>query len=258
MSGPKSSRYTLTAEQLKRILEEQERLRKELEEKARKERESKETKEFLASVRSKATRFMRMVREFEHKTHSMKETISTETQSRYQQFYEKVQQLDAVCQTTSKSSHSELMRARELAEQLFDTVATDGETLIATTNDWILQQRIQSAEKISKGMQISFASVGLVEETTDQEKVRIEKELDVLLLLDVSEILRNEIYQATKQFKSIEDTSARSNFAAITLEPLKRRCISYAKFRETNLERYKNAYVRYLTLCKQQIGRAHV
>ena len=35
MSGPKSSRYTLTAEQLKRILEEQERLRRELEEKAR-------------------------------------------------------------------------------------------------------------------------------------------------------------------------------------------------------------------------------
>ena len=41
MSGPKSSRYTLTAEQLKRILEEQERLRRELEEKARKEQRKK-------------------------------------------------------------------------------------------------------------------------------------------------------------------------------------------------------------------------
>ena len=53
MSGPKSSRYTLTAEQLKRILEEQERLRRELEEKARKERECKEARVYLATIKSK-------------------------------------------------------------------------------------------------------------------------------------------------------------------------------------------------------------
>ena len=73
MSGPKSSRYTLTAEQLKRILEEQERLRKEQEEKARKERESKEAKEYLAIVKSKSKRFLSMVQEFEQKALSMKE-----------------------------------------------------------------------------------------------------------------------------------------------------------------------------------------
>ena len=53
MSGPKSSRYTLTAEQLKRILAEQERLRRELEEKARKERECKEARVYLATTKEK-------------------------------------------------------------------------------------------------------------------------------------------------------------------------------------------------------------
>ena len=104
MSGPKSSRYTLTAEQLKRILEEQERLRKEQEEKARKERESKEAKEYLASVKSKSKRFLSMVQEFEQKALSMKDAISTESQSRYQQLYDKGHELESVCRTTAEST----------------------------------------------------------------------------------------------------------------------------------------------------------
>lgn len=251
MSGPKSSRYTLSAEQLKRIREEQERLRKELEEKARKERESKEAKEYLANTRSKATRFVSMVRESERKALSTKEAISTETQSRYQQFYIKVQQLETICQTTPKNNHSELMKARGLAERLLNEIAIDGEALISDTNDWILQQRIMNDEIISEGMQISFASVGLTEEPADPVKASNEAELEKLLLFDLSDKLRNELEQAIIQFKSIEDPNAQSNFAAITLEPLKKRCISNAKFRKTNAERYRNEYVRYLALCKQ-------
>ena len=251
MSGPKSSRYTLTAEQLKRILEEQERLRKEQEEKARKERESKEAKEYLASVKSKSKRFLSMVQEFEQKALSMKDAISTESQSRYQQLYDKGHELESVCRTTAKTNHSELMRARGLAEQLYDAIAAEGEGLIASTNEWILQQRIQNDEIISEGMQISFASVGLVEEPIDPIKVRVEAELEELLLLDIAETLRNELEHAIDQFKTIEDVNARSNFSAITLEPLKKRCVSNAKFRKTNAERYRNTYVRYLALCRQ-------
>lgn len=51
-------KLTLTAEQLKRILEEQERLRRELEEKARKERECKEARVYLATIKSKVARHM--------------------------------------------------------------------------------------------------------------------------------------------------------------------------------------------------------
>lgn len=251
MSGPKSSRYTLTAEQLKRILEEQERLRKEREEKAREERESKEAKEYLANVRARASRFLSMVRDFEHKAFSVKDTISTENQIRYQQLYENGKQLESVCRTTSKRNHSELMRARGLAEQLYEAIAGEGEALIASTNEWILQQRILNDEIISEGMQISFDSVGLVEEPIDPIKVRIEAELEELLLLDISETLRSELGHAIAQFRSIEDENARSNFSAITLEPLKKRCISNATFRKTYAERYRNAYVRYLALCRE-------
>ena len=67
MSGPKSSRYTLTAEQLKKILEEQERIRKELEEKARKERECVEAIEFLSSVKSKSDKLVSIIKNYEKK-----------------------------------------------------------------------------------------------------------------------------------------------------------------------------------------------
>ena len=86
MSGPKSSRYTLTAEQLKRILEEQERLRRELEEKARKERECKEARVYLATIKSKVARHMEMIQENEQKLPSGG-SDSLALQKRYQAIY---------------------------------------------------------------------------------------------------------------------------------------------------------------------------
>ena len=251
MSGPKSSRYTLTAEQLRRILEEQERLRKELEEKARKERERREATEYLAHVRSKAARLVSMVQEYEGKALSVKASASPALQKRYQQLYEKAQQLNSICRTSAAVSHSELIRARGSAEQLFDAFVADGEALIEDTKDWILQQKIQNDERIADGMQLSFASVGPAEEPADPAKERIQTELEALLLIDVSEIRRNEIEHAIKQFETIEDNNARSNFAAITLEPLKRRCSSEARFRKSNRAKYRDASVRYEALCKQ-------
>ena len=251
MSGPKSSRYTLSAEQLRRIHEEQERLRKELEEKARKARENREAREYLVDVRSRVSRFIDVVRSYESKAQSINENSSFEAQTQLQQFYSKAQQVDSICQLIPEYNHTELMRARRMAEQLFSAVVTDGEAFISSINEWILQQKIHYDEKISEGMKVSFASVGLVEEKIDPIRMRIEIELEELLLLDVSEDLIIEVKRAVEQFKSIEDTNACSNFMAITLEPLRKRCISEARFREANAERYRETCVRYSTLCTQ-------
>ena len=62
---------------------------------------------------------MSMVRECEQKALTMKEAISTHIESRYQQLYSKMQQLDSIYKTATNSSHSELMKARVLAEKLF-------------------------------------------------------------------------------------------------------------------------------------------
>ncbi len=251
MSGPKSSRYTLTAEQLRRIREEQERLRKELEEKARIERENQEAQAILSNIKFSTARLISMTQDYERKTLSCKTALSAELRNQYEQLYTKAQRLDAVCRTTQGSGREALMKARGLSEELFDALRQECGALIAGTNDWILQQRIQSDTEISERMQLSFASVGYKAESADPEKARIEAELDELLLLDVSETLKKEIERARGQLETIENAEAWSNFSAITVASLKKRCTSEVAFRKANDERFRNAHVRYSALCEQ-------
>ena len=251
MSGPKSSRYTLTAEQLKRIHEEQERLRKELEEKARQERESKEAKEYITGVRTRTYRLLSTIREYEQKAHTVRDVLSEETQSKLTKLYSKIEQLDIICRNSIRNDYSELMKTRDIVEEQFNNISTEGGNLISAIKEMILQEQIQKDEIIAKGMQVSFAYVGSIEEPKDLLQERINTELENLLRLDISYKLRTEVERAVEQFDSIKEDNARSNFAAITLEPLKKRCTSEDAFRKANANRYKKAIDRYVSLCRQ-------
>ncbi len=251
MSGPKSSRYTLTAEQLKIILEEQERLRKELEEKARKERESKEAKEYISDVEAKTARFLSIVKSYEQKALSLGESMPAQTHKQYLHFYATVEKLEPVFQMKSSGDYRSLIKARDQAKEYYDTIAANAETLISSTRDWLLQQRIQKDKEASSAMQFSFASVGVNEETKDPGKEKGIKELKELVSLNLSDSLINEVERVIEQFKAIEEISVRDNFRSITIEPLKKRCYAADVFRTTNADRFAIAIDKYRALCTQ-------
>lgn len=251
MSGPKSSRYTLTAEQLKRILEEQERIRKELEEKARKERECVEALEFLSSVKTKSDKLVSIIENHKEKLHSNGVILPASVADKFQSFSSLFAQLESVYSTKDKASHSSLIKAKKQAGSIQKELTDLYSFLVNATKDLLTEHKIHSDEIIAEGMRVSFASVGIVEEAKDAEAEKVITVLEELLLLDIPKSLKSEVGKAKERFMSIEDKSARSNFASITVEPLKKRCFAAEEFIKKQYEEFARLLDRYSALCKQ-------
>lgn len=251
MSGPKSSRYTLTAEQLKRILEEQERIRKELEEKARKERECAEAREFLSSAKFKSDKLISVIKEKEEKLHTHRVVLPDDVAEKFQAFSSMALQLESTCSAKEKPTHSNLMNARRQASALQKELSKLWVSLVGITEKLITEQKIHSDKRIVEGMQASFAAVGVVEEREDPEKEKALCTLDELLMLDIPKSLRDEVCKTIEQYRAIEDKSARSNYEAISIEPLRKRCIVADEFYKRCFEEFTTLIDRYRALCKQ-------
>lgn len=250
MSGPKSSRYTLTAEQLKRILEEQERLRRELEEKARKERECKEARVYLATIKSKVARHMEMVQENEKKLPSSG-SDSLALQGRYQAIYSLAKQANALCDAKSNAAHATLMSAKKEAERLFDEIASMEGDVIAETDNILLAQKIQEDSAIASSMTVSFEKVGIVETIKDPIFTETTQKLEQLLSEELSEELFTEVSSALEQAKRIDNVSAMQNFSSITVAPLSKKCCAFVSFAKKNRAHYGAMLDKFEALCKQ-------
>ena len=251
MSGPKSSRYTLTAEQLRIIREAQEKIRKELEEIARKEREKKETIRKLADIRTKMERYLTTVRNREKCVRDRGILLSAFDEERFQLYYAETRKLDMLCKTTEGKELSSLIASKEKADQIFKELVNQTEDLIQLADDLQMKERIKQDAKISDGMKISFASVGAVEDIPDPEKEEVIAELEKLLTMDISLKQQKEVEEAIEAFNQIEDKNARSNYKSITIESLKKRCAAYVKFAEDNRDKYSALLDTYASLCQQ-------
>lgn len=250
MSGPKSSRYTLTAEQLKRILEEQERLRRELEEKARKERECKEARVYLATIKSKVTRHMEMIQENEKKLPSGG-SDSSALQARYQAIYALVKQANVLCDAKSNATHATLMSAKKEVGRLFDEIVFLEGDVITETGNILLKQKIQEDSAIASGMTVSFEKVGIVETIEDPIFTDTTQKLEQLLSEELSEELFAEVSSALEQAKRIENVSAMQNFSSITVAPLSKKCQEFVSFAKKNRAQYNAMLDKYEALCNQ-------
>lgn len=250
MSGPKSSRYTLTAEQQRRIIEEQERLRRELEEKARKERECKEARVYLAIIKTKIARHMEMIQENEKKLPSGG-SDSLALQERYQAIYSLAKQAKVLCDTKSNATHATLMSAKKEAGRLLDEIVSLEGDLITETGNILLKQKIQEDSVIASGMTVSFEKVGIVETTEDPIFAETTQKLEQLLSEELSEELFAEVSGALEQAKRIESISAMQNFSSITATPLSKKCRAFVSFAKKNRAQFDAMLDKYEALCSQ-------
>ena len=250
MSGPKSSRYTLTAEQLKWILEEQKKFRRELEEKAKKERECKEARVYLATTKAKVARHLEMLQSNE-KRRPADEKKLTELHDRYLSTYSLIRQIDAICSVETNTSHSNLLSSKIEAERLFDEIVSMEGDIVAATDYILMEQRIQEDSIIADGMKMSFENFGVIEATKEPIFIEVVQRLDQLLSLDISHELLAEVNNAIEQAKRIEIVSAMQNFSSITVEPLYKRCQTFAFFTKKNKEQFDTQLDKYEALCIQ-------
>lgn len=250
MSGPKSSRYTLTAEQLKRILEEQERLRRELEEKAKKERECKEARAYLATTKAKVAMHLEMIQANEKRL-SAGGDGSTGLHDRYRTIYSLIKRLDTICTVKANASHSTLMSSKKEAEHLLNEIVSMEGEISTETDNALMLQKIQEDSLIADGMKISFNNVGINETPEEPIFSEVVCKLEKLLSLELSHELLSEVNDAIEQAKRIESVSVMQNFSSITAEPLCKRCYTFADFAEKNKELYDTLLDKYEALCTQ-------
>lgn len=249
MSGPKSSRYTLTAEQLKRIAEEQERRRRELEEKVRKERECKEAHIYLAETKAKLARHMEMMQSGEKRLPTGDDY--SELHNSYHCVYSLIKQTDKICSVKTNAAHSSLMSSRKEAERLFNEIISMEEDIVAQTDNAVTERKIQEDSIIAESMKVSFDSVGIIETTEDPIFAQTIQKLEKLADMEISQELAREVNGAIAQAKRNKSVSAAQNFLSITVEPLRKRCRAFAAFAKNNKELYDSLLDKYKALCEQ-------
>lgn len=250
MSGPKSSRYSLTAEQLKIILKEQERIRRENEEKARKKREYKEAHTYISSIKTKLERHVELIKTKEKKLAYCGSDSST-LKERYQAFFSLVNQTLTLCNIKSNTTHTSLMNIKKEVNLLFNEIVSQEGDIIAETDEFILDHKLKEDSIITSGMKLSFDKVGVIETTQNPIFTETTTKLEQLLNEDLSVQLVASVKSALELSKTIETVPLMQNFAIITVAPLIKKCQDYISFAKENREQYNSMLDKYTALCKQ-------
>ena len=242
MSGPKSSRYTLTPEQ-RRILAEQRAI----------ERRKSVASE---SIKRNNKRLLQIGSMF-----SDAKQVSDELLSRCGNdggFAGKLLELENVItpvvpiiartdnndvnslESTSKEVAASLAKAEKIAAEL---------SVISAKNEMELNASLKA--DIDKGFSTSFADIQAVSKTTiieSQRKIRCQL-IEVKNNKNLPEELVDELNTALSKINSIDNEAFLKNYYSVTVVPLLKRCKQYLSEYEACHEEFEKLYAEYIALC---------
>lgn len=242
MSGPKSSRYTLTPEQ-RRILAEQRAI----------ERRKSVASE---SIKRNNKRLLQIGSMF-----TSAKDISGELLSRCGNdggFASKLLELENVIspiapiisktnnddvnslESTSKEVAASLVKAEKIASEL---------SAISAKNEIALHASLSA--DIDKGFSTSFADIQTVSQTTISEiKSKIRSQLiEMKNNQNLPKELIDELTSTLSKIESIENEAFLKNFSSVTVSPLLKRCKQYLNEYEACHEEFEKLYAEYIALC---------
>lgn len=242
MSGPKSSRYTLTPEQRK-ILAEQRAI---------------ERRKSVASenIRRNNKRLLQIGSMF-----SAAKQVSNELLSRCGDdggFAGKLSELENVIapvapiiartnnsdvnslESTSKEVAASLAKAEKIAAEL---------SAMSAKNEMELNASINA--DIDKGFSTSFVDIQAVSKTTTTEsRTKTRSQLiEMKNNKNLPEELVGELNVALSKIDSIDNEAFLKNFSSVTVMPLLKRCKQYLSEYETCHEEFEQLYAEYIALC---------
>lgn len=242
MSGPKTSRYTLTPEQ-RRILAEQRAI---------------ERRKSVASenIKRNNTRLLQIGSAF-----STAKKVSSELLSRTGNdggFTAKLLELENVIapvapiisRTDNNDVNSLESTSKEVAEILAkaEKLATELSS-ISAKNEIALHVYLNT--DIDKGLSTSFADIQSVFQTTTSEnKSKIRNQLiDMKNNQIIPEELVCELCSVLSKIDSIDDEAFLKNYSSVTVTPLIKRCRQYLSEYEACHEEFEQLYAEYIALC---------
>lgn len=242
MSGPKSSRYTLTPEQ-RRILAEQRAI----------ERRKSVASE---SIRRNNKRLLQIGSMF-----TSAKDVSGELLSRCGNdggFASKLLELENVIapiapiisktnnddvislESTSKEVAASLIKAEKIASEL---------SAISAKNEIALHASLSA--DIDKGFSTSFADIQTVSQTTiseNQAKIRNQL-IEMKNNQNLPKELVGEITEALSKIGTIDNETFLKNYSSVTVTPLLKRCKQYLDEYEACHEEFEKLYAEYISLC---------
>lgn len=246
MSGPKTSRYTLTAAR-RRALQEQR--RRELEEQRRRERISK-AKSKLALLSAKTYGLSNITEEALDQARLLNERTGSDNGFAVlkNQLSENTGNLVASIEKANESDSVELLeQAVREAQQAFDDLSKlrgklDG--LISKNKQQLHKDIMNSLDSVAD---VDFSKIqSPAERQLEQRKDEIANNLSNLLSPNDS------IEKALKHLDEIDNPDFLSNFNAMTVAPLEKKCREYTALRQQIGDEYDDLMIRYTVLCKEQ------
>lgn len=244
MSGPKTSRYTLTAEQMRILREQMELERRTIEEQARLKSVLNEIKHVKYSLQEPLSN----IEELHRRTAEGADYIQ-KTQNIVEIIDDTIAQIS---QTSTNSGLEHLSRERESVEMILPDAKNQLSILTkqAVNLNNILHGDINKG--IDQGFSYSFENIldkHLPESTLDISEVEIIlNDLSSIETLPKEYIV--EISRAREKLTQIKDEDFLKNFKAITVMPLIEKCNKIAHDYQNIGEEYKRFYSKYHSLCE--------
>lgn len=242
MSGPKTSRYTLTPEQ-RRILAEQREL----------ERRKSVASE---SIRRNNKRLLQIGSRF-----STAKQVSSELMNRIGNdsgFADKLKDLEGIIvpiapviaktnsddvvslENTSKTVAESLEKAEKLVTEL---------SRISAQNEVKLQTILRA--QIDKGFKTSFADIEVASQTDmieSKNKIRVQL-LQIKGNVNLPAELTAELKKTISNLDTIENEEFLKNFSSVTVIPLLKRCKQFLAEYENCHEEFEKLYAEYIVIC---------
>lgn len=216
MSGPKTSHYTLTAEQ-RRILEEQRRIRIEHELLAKQQ----------SDIRSVIAEADRMIKQLE----PLYAEVGADTTTLMLAKKRREVAVNALSQASSASDKDESAQLREMNK----SIRTATRELSATAKEMIAEYssadkafRLKQADRIDAGFDFSFDVVGDTFHVGNSPFTKkIQSILDEISELSISDAQKVRIATIQEKLKELDDPDFLKNFYTMTVVPFEKECRAY-------------------------------
>lgn len=237
MSGPKSSRYTLTPEQRKAL-----ELQRQLERRRAVARETvKQAAKALNRIRSRLPAAEKIAaplendRGFAAKRQELETYAQAVTLAVAATGTDDVDALEASAAATAET----LKKALQLSEAL-DRITAENETE--------LQGKLDA--DIDRGFSTSFAEVRPAQRGIAPQKEQLRRSLLELEAKELPLELRTRLASALSQLETIESEAFLKNFASVTVSPLLKECQKNLAEQAACREEFDKLYAEYLALCE--------
>ena len=254
MSGPKSSRYTLTLQQqlmlLERLRQEQERLIQE----ERRRNKAEIVKQNSRQLKQSVSDLQAMLRKIEQEAAKFSSSAPdfSATQSLCQRALDSISQAEKLGagNTMEQIDHSsstvlDLICAVQMESQRVRDYANKQDVII----------RDEATKGFLSGFELSFANLGkklaTKDKTQDEQKItsiylyKIQAEMSKLISMTISEDQQRKLQELKQRANEIDSPDYLENFLSISVIPFVKECTEYNRLYQRQGENYEQLRLRY-------------